>query len=135
MRIVHQRVHSEGQVASVPPLLVGNELVIDNPGVVDAGETGLGQHAADGAQPLPANLRRVRGYDSETQRLNGALVDHPVQFSSVGVPAQTATERVWGVPCKPSSFQGHAVEVIDVSRPMGHHNRMEGTHRVEVLPE
>ena len=57
VRVVHQRVHPQGQVAGVPSLLVGHELVPDHPCIVDAGEANLGQHPADGAQPS----RRISG--------------------------------------------------------------------------
>ena len=50
MWVVQQGVDAEGQVAGVAALLVGDKLVADHAGVVDAGEADLGEHAADGAE-------------------------------------------------------------------------------------
>ena len=69
--MIHKGVHPHGQVAGVPAFLVGDELVADDPGVVDAGEAGLGKHPADGAQPFAPNLRGIGGNQPEPHVFDG----------------------------------------------------------------
>ena len=99
---------------------------------MNAGEPGGGKHSTDGFEAAPTHF----GRDLRRHFLSGfcgALVKHPVQFACVGLPAQPAASGVFGFVVIARQFQRDGVQIVDVTSPMGTHDRELVRHGVQVV--
>ena len=132
--IPHDGIHAQAEVAGVAAFLVGDQFVVGDPGVVNAGQAGAVQHLADDAETLAPGFG---GFDRQlifAQVIGGAFVDYAVQPSGVRVASQATARRVRRFVVVAGPFQRQGVTEIDVTGAVGYQDGMISADGVQVFP-